>query len=224
MAGGRLPVSRTPTGGTFIDSGFPEVIFQPLYDSVLLTGTITGEIPVFQQGIGSALTFAAGFGVVGSILVIPSKTINWTWFRGQAAGRLGTPQTYLIERMNAWFSTDVDQRQLRAMLDNAAWEFDVDAKPYIQVQLRHIAGGNAPTGFSGVAAITQINAGPVGSLEGLNFGTPITIPSNHDFQGKLLLDRAINFANPFAEAISPALVTAVKLTISLYGNLSRAVK
>lgn len=224
MAGGRLPVSRTPTGGTFIDSGFPEVIFQPLYDSVLLTGTLAQEIAVFQQGIGTNLVFAAGFGVVGSILVIPAKTINWTFFRGQAAGRLGTPQTYLINRMNAWFSTDVEQRQLRAVLDNTAWVFDVDDKPYIQVQLRHIAGGNAPTGFSGVAAITQINAGPVGSLEGLMFNVPITLPSNHDFRGRLLLDRAINMANPFAETPSPDLVTAVKLTISLYGELSRAVK
>ncbi len=219
-----LPVQRTPTGGTFISSAFPEVISQPLYDSILLTGTVQGDISVFQQGIGSQLTYAAGFGVVGSILAATAtKTINWTFFRGQA-GRLGTPQTFRIERMNSWFSTDVEQRQLRAILDNTSYTFQVDDKPYIQVQLRHIAGGNAPTGFAGTTAITQINAGPTGSKEGLGFPVPITIPSQHDFLGRLNLDRPVNMANPFNEVVNPALVTAVKLTISLYGALSRAVK
>lgn len=219
-----LPVQRTPTGGTFISSAFPEVISQPLYDAVLLTGTLQQDISVFQQGIGTPLIFAAGFGLVGSILALTGvKTINWTYFRGQA-GRLGTPQTYRIERMNAWFSTDVEQRQLRAVSDNTAYSFIVDDKPYIQVQLRHILGGNAPTGFAGTTAITQINGGPSGSKEGLGFPIAITIPSQHDFQGRLQFDRAINMANPFEEVPSPALTTAVKLTISLYGALSRAVK
>ena len=219
-----LPVQRTPTGGTFISSAFPEVISQPLYDSVLLTGVVGGEIPLFQQGIGAALAFAAGFGVVGSILVIATKTLNWTFFRGQSAGRLGTPQTYRIERMNCWLSTDIDQRQLRAVLDNVAWVFEVDDKPYIQTQLRHIAGGNAPTGFAGNTAITQINAGPTGSKEGLGFPVPITLPSQHDFRGRLIFDRNIDMGNPFAEVIDPDITIAVKLTISLYGALSRAVK
>jgi len=224
MNGQGLPIQRTPTGGTFVSSAFPEVISQPLYDSILLTGIVQGDVSVFQQGIGTNLLFAAGFGAVGSILAATAtKTINWTFFRGQA-GRLGTPQTYRIERMNSWFSTDVEQRQLRALLDNTAYSFIVDDKPYIQTQLRHIAGGNAPTGFAGTTAITQINAGPVGSKEGLGFPIPITIPSQHDFQGRLIFDRPVNLANPFNEAVSPALTTAVKLTISLYGALSRAVK
>lgn len=219
-----LPVQRTPTGGTFISSAFPEVISQPLYDSILLTGTVQGDISVFQQGIGTNLTYAAGFGVVGSILAATAtKTINWTFFRGQA-GRLGTPQTFRIERMNAWFSTDVEQRQLRAITDNTAYTFQVDDKPYIQVQLRHILGGNAPTGFAGTTAITQINGGPVGSKEGLGFPIAITIPSQHDFLGRLQFDRAINMANPFEEDPSPDLATAVKLTVNLFGGLSRAVK
>lgn len=219
-----LPVQRTPTGGTFISSAFPEVISQPLYDSILLTGTVQGDVSVFQQGIGSQLTYAAGFGAVGSILAATAtKTINWTFFRGQA-GRLGTPQTFRIERMNAWFSTDVEQRQLRAITDNTAYTFQVDDKPYIQVQLRHILGGNAPTGFAGTTAITQINGGPVGSKEGLGFPIAITIPSQHDFLGRLQFDRAIDLSNPFEEDPSPDLATAVKMTISLYGGLSRAVK
>lgn len=218
-----LPVQRTPTGGTFISSAFPEVISQPLYDAVLLTGTIQGEISLFQQGIGTQLVYAAGFGVVGSILAATNvKTINWTFFRGQA-GRLGTPQTFRIERMNAWFSTDIDFRQLQALSDNTAYAFQVDDKPYIQVQLRHILGGNGPTGFAGNTAITQINGGDVDSKAGLGFPIAITIPSQHDFQGKLLFDRAIDLANPLAQP-DTALVTAVKLTVTLYGALSRAVK
>lgn len=224
MNGNGLPVQRTPTGGTFISSAFPEVISQPLYDSVLLTGTLQGELSVFQQGIGTPLAFAAGFGLVGSILALTgTKTINWTFFRGQA-GRLGTPQTFRVERMNAWFSTDVEQRQLRAITDNTAWAFIVDDKPYIQVQLRHILGGNAPTGFAGTTAITQINGGPTGSKEGLGFPIAITIPSQHDFQGRLSFDRPINLSNPFNEAVDPGLVTAVKLTVNMYGGFSRAVK
>lgn len=226
---GMLPLSRTPTGGVFISSSFPEIITQPLYDSTLLSGTIQGDQTVFQQGIGSQLNFAAGFGVPGvgngcSILnTVTQKTLNWTFFRGQA-GRLGTPQTFRIERMNAWFNSDIDQRQLRAIVDNTAWVFQVDDKPYVQVQLRHILGGPAPTGFSGVVAITQINGGPVGSREGLHFPIPIAIPSQHDFQGRIQFDRAINLANPFEAAVSPALNCPVKITFNLYGPLSRAVK
>lgn len=225
MANGSLPLAKTPTGGVFIASSFPEIISQPLFDAIPLSGTLQGDTAMFQQGIGSPLTYAAGFGAVGSILnTVTNKTINWTFFSGQGAGRLGTPQTYRIERMNMWFSSDAEQRQLRAVLDNTAWTFEVDDKPYIKVQLRHIAGGSAPTGFAGNTAITQINAGPVGSKEGLTFPIPIALPSQHDFRGRLSFDRAINLANPFNEAVSPALATVLKLTVSLYGALSRAVK
>lgn len=226
MANG-LPVAVTPTGGSFISSAFPEVITQPLYDAILLTGSLSGQLTMFQQGTGAPLTFATGFGVAGSgsiLALTTSKTINWTYFPGQGAGRLGTPQTFRVERMNSWFNTDIEQRQLRAITDNTAFTFQVDDKPYIKVQLRHILGGTGPTGFAGNTAITQINGGPVQSDAGLKFPIPITIPSQHDFMGILNFDRTINLANPFNEEVSPALASAVKLTVTLYGALSRAVK
>lgn len=221
-----LPVVVTPTGAPFISSSAPEIIIQPLYDSILLTGTLTGTLTMFQQGIGTPLTFAAGFGVAGSSILNTStaKTLAWTVLPAQGAGRLGMPQTFRIERTNAWLSTDIDFRQGQALLDNTSFQWIVDDKPYWKTQLRHMAGGPAPTGFSGLGAITQWNAGPVDSMAGLKFPVAIALPSQHDFRAELNFDRAINLANPIAEAQSPNLTIPVKLTVTIYGALSRAVK
>lgn len=222
----QLPTMVTPTGVEFIASSNPEIIIQPLYDSVLLTGTVQGQVSFFQSGIGSQLVYAAGFGVAGSSLLntVTAKTLNWTLFIGQGAGRLGMPQTFRIERMNAWFNTDVEQRQGRAISDNTAFIFSVDDKPYIKGQLRHLLGGGAPTGFAGNTAVTQWNGGPTDSQAGIRFPIPIGIPSQHDFLGQVQFDRPIDLANPFAEAQSPALTAPVKLTWTLWGAFSRAVK
>lgn len=226
MAGGQLPIAMTPTGAPFISSSAPEIIIQPLYDSVLLTGNIQGNISMFQQGIGTQLTYAAGFGAAGSSLlnVVTAKTLNWTVQPAQGAGRLGMPQTFRIERTNAWLNTDVEQRQGRAITDNTSFAFIVDDKPYWKTQIRHMAGGPTPSGFAGNTAITQWNMGPSDSMAGMKFPIPIALPAQHDFRGELNFDRAINLANPFAEAESPNLTAPVKLTVTLYGALSRAVK
>lgn len=224
MAG--LPISVTPTGAPFISSSAPEIIIQPLYDSILLSGTIQGNLTMFQQGIGSQLTFAAGFGAAGcSILnTVTAKTLSWTVFPGQGAGRLGMPQTYRIERTNCWVNTDIDFRQGQALFDNTSFQFIVDDKPYWKTQLRHMAGGPAPTGFAGNTAITQWNAGPNDSYAGLKFPLAIALPSQHDFRAELNFDRAINLGNPLAEAQDPNITCPVKLTVTLFGALSRAVK
>lgn len=224
MAG--LPVVVTPTGAPFISSTAPEIIIQPLYDSILLTGNLSGTLTMFQQGIGTPLTYAAGFGVAGSSILNTStaKTLAWTVLPAQGAGRLGMPQTFRIERTNAWLSTDIDFRQGQALIDNTSFQWIVDDKPYWKTQLRHMAGGPAPTGFSGLGAITQWNAGPTDSMAGLKFPVPIALPSQHDFRAELGFDRTINLANPIGEVVSPALTIPVKLTVTIYGALSRAVK
>jgi hypothetical protein len=221
-----LPTSVTPTGVEFISSSAPEVIIQPLYDSVLLSGVVNGTISMFQQGIGTPLTFAAGFGVSGATILnsITTKTLNWTIFPGQGAGRLGMPQTFRIERCSAWVQSDAEFRQARAVLDLASFQFIVDDKPYWKTQLRHIAGGSSPSGFAGNTAITQFNLGPADSQGGMRFPIPVGIPSQHDFRGELNFDRSINFANPLEEVQSPALQSVVKLTVTLPGALSRAIK
>lgn len=222
----RLPTMVTPTGVEFISSANPEIIIQPLYDAVLLTGNVQGQISFFQAGIGSQLVYALGFGVNNSSLLnsVTTKTLNWTIFIGQGAGRLGMPQTFRIERMNAWFNTDIEQRQGRAISDNTAFVFQVDDKPYIKGQLRHLLGGPAPSGFAGNTAITQWNGGPNDSMAGMRFPIPIGIPSQHDFLGNIQFDRPINLANPFNELVSPELTAPVKLSWTLYGAFSRAVK
>lgn len=224
MAG--LPISVTPTGAPFISSSAPEIIIQPLYDSILLTGNLQGTVTMFQQGIGTPLAYAAGFGVAGSSILNTSttKTLAWTVLPAQGAGRLGMPQTFRIERVNSWLNSDVEQRQGRALLDNTSFQFIVDDKPYWKTQLRHMAGGPSPTGFAGNTAITQWNMGPAHSDAGMRFPLGIALPSQHDFRAEVAFDRAINLANPFAEAESPNLTSPVKLTVTIYGPLSRAVK
>jgi hypothetical protein len=119
--------------------GLRDTIVQPLYDSEQIPMAGTTSLRFFTVPLGQ--NFQSG---------LRAKTIGDT--NMTLAGQLPNPYTHRVYGFRLAFLWNIPQADIVIAINTAGFEFNVGAKPFLQVPARTIPGGNGVYGFYTQAA------------------------------------------------------------------------
>jgi len=191
---GTLPISRTHAGGKYIDFSKFEVIDQPLWDSLNLTGTTSFSSQVlFQQARGQG-----------------GKTAVDT--NMEAAGLLSAPKNQLVTGISVVTNADLNITDLKALTNQGVFTFTIADKQIFNLPV-HMLGKAMLSGFAGSALFDYAALGAPGVRHGYKLRYPFVIPTQQSFQV------TISMGTPIAGVISN-----LKLWVYLHGIQTRAIK
>ena len=172
MPAGTLPVARTHAGGKYIDFSKFEVIDQPLWDSLDLTGTTSfNTSTLFQTPQGQG-----------------TKTIVDT--NMESAGTLSAPKNQLVTGVSIVSNADLNIGDLKTFTNEVVFTFTIADKQIFRLPC-HMLGKAMLSGFAGSALFDYAAIGAPGVRQGYKLRYPFVIPTQQSFQVTLAAGTAL---------------------------------